>query len=190
MQGLYNCSNFCRGATVGAPRWNVLGRPRRDAPTDIRTLLSYSMPAAIASAWRYRGSELRQTLSNSATGLAMAISPFALIRSSPPPVLPRIANGTLRLEAIASIRLALAASKLMIMRDGDSLKSSWWWASFRQFQIGANRRSIQWMRNNIPTSATASPPSEQSCADCNSPASATRDTHLNCTLTSQIDVWH
>ena len=84
----------------------------------------YSAPATIASACSFSFSEERQTASISATREFTTSCSPTLIRKRSPPTVPRIAMGEPASFAIASISLRADSAKLMMMREGDSLKKA------------------------------------------------------------------
>src|SRR6266550_1423052 len=130
----------------------------------------HSRPATITSASSFLESELRQIASSSRTSAEIASSWPTFIRSFSPPTWPTIINGQFFREAILAIALRDEAGKLMIIRDGDSLKRMLNGGSgpgrpsagVSGSEMLAPMASRFREENQHSARATASPPSEQS----------------------------
>src|SRR6185436_2632776 len=128
--------------------------------------------ALTTSAWSLPERALRQAASNSDTSVVTVSAALILIIKRCPPTRPSIAKGALLRSAMSCTVSASAGSKLMMIRDGDSLKRSVVGLSVPSRFTSAPIASRPSEEKHDSARATASPPSEQSCAESNRPASA------------------
>ena len=107
-------------------------------------------------------SDVLQTFSRSAMPAATTFSPLAATRNCSPLTRPRTVKGELVREAISAIAWSERSSKLMMMREGDSLNSRLISESVPWRSTSAPIAAVLRDEKQHSARATARPPSEQS----------------------------